>query len=243
VMLEAVQLSDIVGIDIFGNISKEYVDLIVSILPEYSVYQDKSIDITWYYISSSLEPAPVTISSLNFVPNTTYSDCPRDLDIVLIGGPPPTHRPVEADRFLKEAWGKTRVWMTVCTGSLWLASAGVLSGKKCTTNRGLIKAARQMHPEVEWLDQRWVVEEKPYSGDNGKGELWTSGGAGTGTFLRNTHTVGRIQSDISRGIDMIANYALKNFDQTLVKQLALISLDFAIDGAQHQYNSITTRPL
>jgi transcriptional regulator GlxA family with amidase domain len=185
VMLEAVQLSDIMGIDIFSNISTEYVDMIVSILPEYSVYQANSIEITWYYISSSLEPAPLTLKGLGCMPNITYNDCPRDLDIVITGGPPPQHRPVDADRFIKEAWETTRVWMAICTGSPWLASSGVLNGMKCTTNRGFLPAAKQLYPEVKWLDQRWVMEEKPYLGTNGKGELWTSGGALAGTrFLK-----------------------------------------------------------
>ena len=92
----------------------------------------------------------------------------------------PSHRPPQADRFIKEAFEQTRVWMTACIGSAWLADAGVLKGRKCTTNRGFLPAVRQMHPDVDWRDQRWVVDEKPYSGSGGKGELWTAGGAGAG---------------------------------------------------------------
>ena len=62
---------------------------------------------------------------------------------------------------------------------MWLASAGVLDGRRCTTNRLLLNHAKQLHPGVDWQDKRWIVDEKPYTGD-GKGELWTSGAAGTG---------------------------------------------------------------
>jgi putative intracellular protease/amidase len=179
VMLEAVQLSDIVGIDIFGNMSKDYIDE-VSGLPEFTSFKGKGIDITWFYISSTLEPSRTTPKNFRILPNVTYDDCPRDLDIVIIGGPPPSHRPAAADRFMKDAWEKTRVWITTCVGSAWLASSGVLKGRKCTGNRLFLPVARMWHPEVEWLDQRWVVDEKPYLGVDGKGELWTSGGAGAG---------------------------------------------------------------
>ena len=46
------------------------------------------------------------------------------------------------------------------------------------TNRGAVPMARKFHPEIEWLDQRWVVDKQ-----EGKCELWTSGGAGCGKWL------------------------------------------------------------
>jgi putative intracellular protease/amidase len=189
VMLENVQMSDIIGIDIFGNISTQYVQVVSDefahalggsgVSPEaFGAIKAAAIDLKIYWISSSLEPAPMT-PEMRFMPNVTYDDCPRDLDIVLIGGPPPSHRPAAADEFMKEAWESTRVWMTTCVGSVWLASAGLLDGKKCTTNRMFLPMAANHYPKTEWLDQRWVVDEKSYAGE-GKGELWTAGGAGAG---------------------------------------------------------------
>ena len=72
---------------------------------------------------------------------------------------------------------------------------------------------QEMYPNVEWLDQRWVVDEKPYSGP-GKGELWTAGGAGT-------------------GIEMIANYVLQNYDNAFVQKLSLGSLSFGFKEGQN----------
>ncbi|KAI8270532.1 Isonitrile hydratase [Colletotrichum sp. SAR11_239] len=200
VMLEAVQLSDIMGIDLFGNISLEYYDKVKAFDPGFAPFEGLAPEIKFYFISSTLEPAEMT-PGLKFVPNITYDDCPRDLDLVLIGGPLPSHRPPQADRFMKEAFAKTRVWMTTCIGSPWLASAGVLKGKKATVNREFLAFARQVHPDTEWLDQRWVVEEKEYDGE-GKGELWTAGGAGA-------------------GLSMIIEYLNQNFDPAYVKKIAL----------------------
>jgi putative intracellular protease/amidase len=183
VMLEEVQFSDVVGMDIFGNLSKEYMNEVKQFDSNglLTQFEDYAMDIEFLFLATTLEPVRVT-PGLRFVPTVTYDDCPRDLDIVIIGGPLLSHRPAPADKFMKEAWTKTRVWMTTCIGSIWLASSGVLEGKTCTCNREFLEGAKKLYPGVNWLDQRWVVEDKPYDGE-GKGELWTGGGAGAGKCL------------------------------------------------------------
>lgn len=179
VMLESVQLSDIMGIDILGNLSSQYMAEVKSFEPSWFVnHEPHAVDMEFFFIATTLEPGFMT-PGLHFVPTVTYDDCPRDLDIIVVGGPAISHRPEQADRFMKEAWGKTRVWLTTCVGSMWLASTGLVDGMRCTTNREGLELARRLHPKVEWVDQRWVVEEKVFDGE-GKGELWTAGGAGAG---------------------------------------------------------------
>jgi len=167
VMMDHVQLSDISCIDLFGNMSTQYIQLSEEFGT--SGLKTLSTDMVFHYIATSLDPTFVT-PSMKFIPTVTYDDAHRDLDILIIGGPLPSFRPAAADKFLKEAAEKTKVIMTTCVGSMWLASAGVLDGKKATTNRGALEMARALHPKVEWLDQRWVVD----------GKLWTAGGAGAG---------------------------------------------------------------
>ncbi|KZL64205.1 dj-1 family protein [Colletotrichum incanum] len=204
VMMDNVQLADVMGMDVLGNLSMRHYEAGVAFDPSFTEWANDAVHMTFYYIGSTLEPTGAS-PDIKYLPNTTYDDCPRDLDIILIGGPPPTHRPPQADRFMKEAWLKTRVWLTTCIGSMWLASTGLLDGKQCTTNRSLLQLAKKMHPKVEWLDQKWVVTEKGYDGAGGKGELWTSGGAAVGT-------------------EMIAKYCLENFNPKFVQQVALHSL-------------------
>ena len=168
VMMEQVQLSDITGIDILGNISTAYVTDVAHFAGRPDL-ASKGTDMEWHYLSTTLEPTVLT-PSLRVVPTVTYDDAARDLDILIIGGPKPDFRPEAADRFLKEAFGRIGCVMTTCVGSLWLASAGVLKGRRCTTNREALGMARQWYPETEWVDERWVVD----------GDLWTSGGAGAG---------------------------------------------------------------
>ncbi|KAK3356468.1 class I glutamine amidotransferase-like protein [Lasiosphaeria hispida] len=214
VMLDEVQLSDVVGIDLFGNLSTTYLKDVLAMDNSLSVFQEHAIEIEFFYLSTTLEPTRVT-PGLRYVPNMTYDDCPRDLDIVLTGGPILTHRPASAAKFIREAWPKTRVWLTTCVGAMWLADTGVLNGLKATTNRWFLEGAKKLLPRVEWLDQRWVVEEKPFDG-KGKGELWTAGGAGA-------------------GIDMIAQFCLANWDKKFVYTMALDGLEFSPEGTHGQF--------
>ena len=172
IMAEEVQLMDICCVDCLGNVSTYYTSEAASFGGDKFLGASKEMKFHW--IASSLEPARTTPGML-FKPSITYDDCPRDLDVLLIGGPLPSHRPEAADRFMKEAFPRTKVVMTTCVGSWWLASSGVLEGHKCTTNREALDIVRKVHPEVQWQDQRWVVEQK-----RGGGELWTSGGAQAG---------------------------------------------------------------
>ncbi|MCJ1256405.1 hypothetical protein MMC24_004226 [Lignoscripta atroalba] len=197
VMMEAVQLSDITCIDILGNLSTEYLKASATFGGDSGVdLVGLGTDVVFHYISTTLDPAFMT-PSMRVLPTVTYDDAPRDLDILIIGGPLPTHRPAAADKFMKEAAEHTKTVMTTCVGGMWLASAGVLDGKRATTNRGAVEMARKMYPKVDWVDgERWVVD----------GKFWTAGGAGA-------------------GIDMVGTFARERFDERVVA-FALEGLDF-----------------
>lgn len=202
VMIENVQLSDIAGIDCFGNLTPEYVKVLA---PEFNIdMRHLAQEIVFHYISSTMSPAFMT-SSISINPSDTYESAPRDLDVLLIGGPPLEHRPAAAAKFMTEAVPRTKIVMTTCVGSLWLASTGVLEGKKCTTNRGLLDVAKKLYPKIEWFDKRWVVD----------GKFWTLGGAGA-------------------GIDMVASYTQEHFDKQLV-EMSLSSMDFVPEARGVDY--------
>jgi transcriptional regulator GlxA family with amidase domain len=178
VFFEKVQLSDITGIDLLGNCSIDYIKVAAEF--GFGHLLPLAVDMEFLYISSTLEPAFAT-PSLRIHPTHTYDSAPRDLDILVVGGPPPSHRPEASLIFLKEAAkkGGTKVIMSTCVGSLWLADAGILDGRKATTNRGALELAKTVHPGVDWVDQRWVIDLSEPGKDF---DLWTSGGAGAGKF-------------------------------------------------------------
>jgi len=192
VMLESVQLSDVTCVDLLAWMSRECIEAASDFAPP--DVRPLATDMTFHYISSDLEPTTLT-PSIKVIPTCTYDTAPRDLDILLIGGPLLNHRPPAADKFMKEAAKETKVIMTTCVGSVWLASSGVLNGKKATTTRGVLDMVKQMHPEVDWQDERWTID----------GKFWTSGGAGA-------------------GFDMMATYIKEHFAKPIV-DLALASLD------------------
>ena len=168
-------MSDLMGLDLLGNLTTKTIDVMCEIVPAYSKLKPHAIDMEFLYISSSLELGWTTPDTL-IKPTHTYADAPRDLDILLLGGPDPGKVHEESLTFLREASKQTKVILTTCTGGMWLARSGVLDGKKATTNRGCLEMSKKMFPRVEWLDQRWVVADGHFDG----AQIWTAGGAGCG---------------------------------------------------------------
>ncbi len=212
VLIENVQLTDITCIDLLGNLSTSYISTCnASFGNAFAHLTPLATAMEFLYISSTLSPATMT-PHMQIVPTHTYDDAPRDLDILVIGGPPLTHRPATSIKFLKEAAKETKVVMTTCVGALWLADAGVLDHKRATTNRGFLAAAKQLHPQVEWVDQRWVTD------TSGTYHLWTAGGAGAGEFSFLSKGLNGVKSaDPVPGIDMLATYVMQNFNEEIVR--------------------------
>lgn len=177
VLCEEVQMSDLSGIDILGNISSKTLNTFADMDPKFEPLRNKGVPMEFLYISSTLDHTWMT-SEMHVKPTHTYENAPRDLDILLIGGPYPATVKEESLVFLREASQQTKVILATCTGGIWLAKSGSLDGKKATTNRMMLDLAKIVSPTTEWLDQRWVVEEGHFEG----AQIWTAGGAGCGKF-------------------------------------------------------------
>ncbi|CAO2647800.1 Nn.00g087220.m01.CDS01 [Neocucurbitaria sp. VM-36] len=212
VLYEETQMTDLAGLDFLGNLTPKTLNLLASMDPVYAPLTQHAVPMSFLYISSSLSPAWTT-PEMYVTPTHTYANAPRDLDILLLGGPNPATVHEDSLTFLREASKETKVILTTCTGAMWLARSGVLDGKKATTNRVMLGAARQMAPKVEWLDQRWVVERGCFEG----AEIWTAGGAGC-------------------GIDMFIEYTHQNFDKKIV-EMGCMGLDFDFHGRSQFYKA------
>jgi hypothetical protein len=175
ILYEEVQLSDLAGLDLLGQQTPEIMALNAKIIPALEPYVHLTTPMAFLYISSSLNVTTIT-PSLYVQPTHTYDDAPRDLDILYIGGPNPETVDSRSLSFLREASRRTKVILTTCTGAMWLAKSGALDGKKATTNRSTLDFAKKLWPNVDWQDQRWVVEDGHFEG----AKIWTSGGAGCG---------------------------------------------------------------
>ena len=77
-------------------------------------------------------------NGLQFLPNATFDECPKDLDIICVpGGAEGTLSAMQDDstlRFLKDRGSRARFVTSVCTGSLVLGAAGLLTGYKATSH-------------------------------------------------------------------------------------------------------------
>jgi putative intracellular protease/amidase len=120
------------------------------------------------FIRASQGPLVVTDCSL--------SDCPH-LDVLLIPGGLGTRMQVgnkELIDFIRERAEKATMVCSICTGSVLLAEAGLLDGKKATTNKRAFNWAKNGWDKVLWQESaRWQRD----------GKFITSSGVSAGTDL------------------------------------------------------------
>lgn len=146
-------------------------------------------------ISSTLDPVSTQprAASMNpknstffqsVIPTHTLDNAP-DLDVLIVPGGLGTRAPdlnATID-FIATAYPKLQYLITVCTGAGLAARAGVLDGKRATTNKASWAGTTALGPNVQWVAQaRWTVD----------GNIWTSSGISAGidvtlAFIEHLH--------------------------------------------------------
>lgn len=100
-------------------------------------------------------------------------DCPP-LDLLLVPGGIGTRAQVDNGRlvdWLRARTDELEIAMTVCTGTALLAQAGLLDGRRATTNKMFFAWPEGTWPAVRWVrEARWVED----------GKFWTSSGVSAG---------------------------------------------------------------
>jgi transcriptional regulator GlxA family with amidase domain len=128
---------------------------------------------------------PVTTrGGLSVNPHHRFADCPRP-DLLLVPGGWGTrkemHNPAVID-WIKAQAGQAELVLSVCTGALLLAKAGLLDGLRATTHHSAIDLLRQTVPRATvHADCRWV--------DNGR--VACSAGIAAGIDM-SLHVLGRL---------------------------------------------------
>jgi transcriptional regulator GlxA family with amidase domain len=105
----------------------------------------------------------------------TFATAPKDIDVLIVLGGVGTAYPglEHTVKFIKKTYPNLQYLLTVCTGSALVSRAGVLEGRRATTNKASWTdvTGNQAAPGVEWVPKgRWVVE----------GNIWTSSGISAG---------------------------------------------------------------
>jgi transcriptional regulator GlxA family with amidase domain len=105
-----------------------------------------------------------------------FDNCPA-LDLLLLPGgigalPELNNEAMLA--FLRQRSATARITMSVCTGSAMLAKAGLLDGRRATSNKQFFSLAAEQGANVQWVEKaRWVED----------GNMFTSSGVSAGTDM------------------------------------------------------------
>lgn len=98
-----------------------------------------------------------------------FSECPR-LDLILLPGGIGTVKQlhnVAMLEFLKDRSLSAEVTMSVCSGSAILAKAGLLDGRRSTSNKQFFSLATSQSDKVKWIAEARWVEDGPFATSSG----------------------------------------------------------------------------
>ena len=131
------------------------------------------------------EEKPVTArGGLSVNPAYSFENCPPP-EILLIPGGPGTRTKLHSDRMLdwiKDRAAGAELVLSVCSGALLLAKAGLLDGLTATTHHGALDELRAINPNVRVDDTGRFI-------DNGR--VIASGGISAGIDM-SLHVVARL---------------------------------------------------
>ncbi|KAK2004518.1 DJ-1/PfpI family protein [Colletotrichum falcatum] len=127
----------------------------------------------------TVEPVAAAMNSRNssFFPvvlsTHTYATAPKDLDVLIVPGGLWTRSPNlnSTIAYIRATYPGLRYLVSICTGAGVVARAGVLDGRRATTNKASWASTVEWGPRTEWVARaRWVVD----------GNVWTSSGVSAG---------------------------------------------------------------
>lgn len=98
-----------------------------------------------------------------------FGDCPS-LDLILLPGGIGTLKQLSNEAlhgFLRGRVASAECTMSVCTGSAILAKAGLLDGRRATSNKLFFDLATSQSDQVEWIPEARWVEDGPFATSSG----------------------------------------------------------------------------
>ncbi|GLI76838.1 hypothetical protein PoHVEF18_005116 [Penicillium ochrochloron] len=190
-LVNCVQLLDLAALDLFYMASPEWLEEIG--MPKHLADLGRPCQI--HYITRDGPDAMASVTSeLSIRVNSTTKDtavAPGNLDILFLPGPSPRVMPPAEDylEFVRKHNAVGTTIMTICTGALVAAHAGITKGKVGTSPRFLIPYMKKTFPDTKLWDHTLRVTRD--------GNLWMCGG-------------------ITNGHDLVAEYLRENYAAPLV---------------------------
>ncbi|MBX9788039.1 MAG: DJ-1/PfpI family protein [Pirellulales bacterium] len=136
-----------------------------------------------FTVAESVRPISAR-NGLSVNPRYALGDCPP-ADLLLVPGGWGTRREMYNDRvidWVRQQATNVELLLSVCTGALILAKAGLLDGLEATTHAGAVELLREVAPRTTVRPERRFV-------DNGR--IITSAGISAGIDMA-LHVVGRL---------------------------------------------------
>ncbi|MGO9838114.1 MAG: DJ-1/PfpI family protein [Polyangiaceae bacterium] len=103
------------------------------------------------------------------VADCSLEDCPK-VDVLLVPGGVGTRREVTHEvllEWLRRRSSEAEVVTSVCTGAALLARAGLLDGRRATTNKASFGWVVEQGPAVTWVKEARWVEDGPFVTSSG----------------------------------------------------------------------------
>ena len=146
----------------------------------------------------SIDKKPLTATGgLKIIADYTFNNFPK-IDILIVPGGYGTRTLLNNEillKWIKAVSDKANITASVCTGSLLLAKAGLLEGKRATTHWGAIEALKSISKDIQVITERRVVND----------EIITSAGVSSGidmAFMIVENLYGeQVASDTSKYIE------------------------------------------
>ena len=132
---------------------------------------DESAPFNPFTVSIDTKPLTAT-GGLKIIADYTFNNFPK-IDILIIPGGFGTRTLLNNEsllKWIKAVSHKANITASVCTGSLLLAKAGLLEGKRATTHWGAIEALKSISKDILVITERRVVND----------EIITSSGVSSG---------------------------------------------------------------
>ena len=132
---------------------------------------DESAPFNPFTVSIDTKPLTAT-GGLKIIADYTFNNFPK-IDILIVPGGYGTRTLLNNEillKWIKAVSDKANITASVCTGSLLLAKAGLLEGKRATTHWGAIEALKSISKDIQVITERRVVND----------EIITSAGVSSG---------------------------------------------------------------
>ncbi len=155
-----------------------------------------SVDIK--IVAETRDPVPSYHQTRTAVDRTLADGADYDLLLIPGGDSAPLDPRNEAiNQWIVDVSGNAEYVMAVCTGTVLLASTGLLDGRRATTNKKDYRATIHHGPNVNWVPQaRWVED----------GKFFTSSGVSAGMDMSLAVMEKLFGSDAAEAISVGAEY-------------------------------------